>query len=59
MDINANKIGSSHHVEVELVEPTQEEEEVATQLVEDHLVADVLCEPFDHVILGEEVLPAE
>lgn len=45
----------THHVEVLLVKPTEDEEQVSTQLTEPLLRTHVLCKPFDHVTLRQEV----
>lgn len=45
----------THHVEVLLIKATEDEEQVSTQLTEPLLRTHVLCKPFDHVTLRQEV----
>lgn len=45
----------THHVEVPLVKATEDEKQVSTQLTEQLLPTHVLCKPFDHVTLRQEV----
>lgn len=46
----------THHVEVQLIEATEDEEEVSTQLTKRFLTADVGGEPLDESTLRHEVL---
>lgn len=45
----------TNHIEVFLIKATQDEEQVSTQLAEQLLRTHMLCKPFDHVILRQEV----
>lgn len=45
----------TNHIEVFLIKATQDKEQVSTQLAEQLLRTHVLCKPFDHVTLRQEV----
>lgn len=45
----------TNHIQVFLIKATKDEEQVSTQLAEQLLRTHVLCKPFDHVTLRQEV----
>lgn len=49
----------TNHIEVFLVEATEDEEDVSTQLTEQLLPTHVFCKPLDHVALRQEVPPTK